>query len=155
MLLRIVPEGGPGGAGPVIIADGAFVGGDSCLLTHRETNAESVAGPRQICRWSLADLAQMIRGHERDRCGAQDAVAVEGATILQHLQELRVIEGSGNHALTARFPFRGEPWVTERRGAYHLVVGRQRLRDQILLCRGNRKGGVAHIERIKNVLLLE
>src|SRR6516162_3929440 len=55
-----------------------------------------------------ADLPQMVGGHERNRCWSQDAVDVEGAAVLQHLQEFRVIEGCGNHALAACFPFGGK-----------------------------------------------
>ena len=55
-----------------------------------------------------ADLAQVVRGHESNSCRAQYAVAVEDATVLQHLQKLRIIERSRNHALAARFPFGGE-----------------------------------------------
>src|SRR5215470_19403991 len=101
---RVVPERGACGAAPIVIAGRALVGGDAFLAPHRETEAEPVAGSRQIGRWSGADLAQMVRGHESDRCGAYDAVAVEGAAVLQHLQEFRVIEGGGNHALAACFP---------------------------------------------------
>src|SRR6516162_10311113 len=122
MLLWVVPERRAGRTAPVIIAHGALVGRDPCLPPHRETDAEAVAGSRQIGCGSGADLPQMVDGHERDRCWAQDAVAVEGAAVLQHLQEFRVIEGCGNHALAACFPFGGKPRVADRRGAYDLIV---------------------------------
>src|SRR5215471_19563131 len=120
MLLRVVPERGACRAGPIIIAWRAFVSGDAFLAPDRETDAEPVAGSRYIDRWSRADLAQMVRCHERDGCGAQDAVAIEGAAILQHLQKLRVIERGGNHALAACFPFGREPRIAQRRGAHDL-----------------------------------
>src|SRR5262249_46333783 len=124
MLLRIAPKRRSSGAEPVIVAWRPCFGRDSLLAPHREAEAESVARPRQIVGWSGANLTQMVRGHERNRCGAQNAVTVENATILQHLHELRVVEGGRNHALPPRLPFGGKPRVSERLCAYYLVVGR-------------------------------
>ena len=135
MLLWIIPERGACGTEPIVIPRRAFDSSYAFLSPDRKSEAEPVAGSRQIGGGAGADLAQVVRGHESNSCGAQYAVAVEDATILQHLQKLRIIERSRNHALAARFPFGRKSWIAEWLGAHNLAVGRQRFCNQILFCR--------------------
>jgi hypothetical protein len=137
MLLRISPKRGSCSTGPVVITGGTIRGGYTLLPAYGETEAEPIAGSGKIGCRSRADLAQMVRGHEGDRRGAQDAMTVESATILQHLQEPSIIHGRGHHALAAGFPTGGEARIADRLSADDFAVSREWLGDQILFREGH------------------
>src|SRR5262249_10872187 len=89
MLRRVVPEGGARSAAPIIVARRSCVTCESGLAAHSESKTKPIAwSGRQACR-SRADLAKLVRSHGGNRYGTQDALTVEFAPVLKHLQKLR------------------------------------------------------------------
>ena len=97
LLFRVDPEKGAAQTAPGVVALGAMHTGDARALTHHETQPEGITlnahqhftGLHRCCDFG----SEMVRRHERDRGARQVALAVQRATIQQHLTKPQVIVG--------------------------------------------------------------
>src|SRR6185503_20065144 len=89
----------------------------------------------------------MIGRHLPDRGPRQYALAVELASVRQHLKEARVVDGDARRAGAAGVVLRRDRDVVERDGLARRLVDGQRLRQTLDLVGGHEERRVGHPER--------
>src|SRR5215467_11365582 len=98
-----------------------------------ETQAEAETRARKIERARRHRRAQVVRRHVGHGLGAEDALAVEGASVQQHLAEARVVHGRADHAAPAGFRGLGHSRIIELRVDADAAVVGEGLGDPALL----------------------
>src|SRR4029453_14198682 len=72
------------------------------IHAHCEAETKTETRSRQIERSLLDGRAQVVGRHVGNRLGTEDALAVDGAAVEQHLEEARIVHGRTYHAAPAR-----------------------------------------------------
>src|SRR5262249_16606290 len=124
---------------------------DAGLAAHGKAKAEAVADWKQRAADPDAGI-EMIGGHQLQRLAADDALAVERATVEQHLAEARIVHGGGDEPATAGF----EPRLRQRVVELNLLIAPgidvEGLRNAARVLFAGREAGLRHLQGRENAL---